>query len=145
MTITIIHAIKSRVRFTFDFNIDHSRFQLLKSSFLYCYPTYTLRQCNQGYGCVVTCSNDRTLIADELKEWLILFLNMEMIYGPYSPPTLWQLRRKKLNNVLIQMMIFFAIMGWILPIMPGTPFFLVAWSMGWRPPNSKHTIDSIQN
>ena len=145
MTVKIIHAIKSRVRFRFEFNIDQARFQLMEDSFYYCFPNYTLRQCNQGYGCVVTCSNDSTLIADELKNWLMLFFKMELVQGPCSPPTLWQLRRKKLNHILIQMMMFFAIMGWILPIMPGTPFFLIAWSMGWRPPNSKHTIDSVQN
>jgi hypothetical protein len=26
-----------------------------------------------------------------------------------------------------------AIAGWALPILPGTPFFLLAWWMGWRP------------
>lgn len=26
-----------------------------------------------------------------------------------------------------------AIAGWALPILPGTPFFLMAWWLGWRP------------
>ncbi|MFM7265053.1 MAG: hypothetical protein ACKOZW_05585 [Cyanobium sp.] len=32
-----------------------------------------------------------------------------------------------------ELLIALAIAGWVLPILPGTPFFLLAWWMGWRP------------
>ena len=33
----------------------------------------------------------------------------------------------------IKVLMALAIAGWILPILPGTPFFLLAWWLGWRP------------
>lgn len=32
-----------------------------------------------------------------------------------------------------KVLIALAIAGWALPILPGTPFFLLAWWLGWRP------------
>ena len=33
----------------------------------------------------------------------------------------------------IRVLMALAIAGWALPILPGTPFFLMAWWLGWRP------------
>ena len=37
-------------------------------------------------------------------------------------------------------MIVMAILGWILPILPGTPFFFVAWWLGWRPSSTNQSV-----
>lgn len=33
----------------------------------------------------------------------------------------------------IKVLMALAVAGWALPILPGTPFFLLAWWLGWRP------------
>ena len=144
MTIKIAHVLKNRVRFKFDFQIEFDNFKLMHDCFIFCFPHYSLHRSFQGYGCVVQCSEELCLPIEILNKWFIEFFNTENLYGPYLPPSLWQQRKKKMNHIFIQVMMFFAIMGWILPIMPGTPFFLIAWSIGWRPPNSKHTIEPIR-
>ena len=50
------------------------------------------------------------------------------------PPSRWQLAQAQLRQGSIKVFLALAVAGWVLPILPGTPFFLVAWWLGWRPP-----------
>jgi hypothetical protein len=48
------------------------------------------------------------------------------------PQGLQKLIRQSRQGTL-KLLITLAIAGWALPILPGPPFFLLAWWMGWRP------------
>ena len=68
------------------------------------------------------------------------FLNTSLAVGPQLPPTRLEQFNRRARHITAQSMIVLAILGWILPILPGTPFFLLAWALGWRPPGSKHSV-----
>ena len=144
MSVRIVHSIPNRVRFSFNSRLSNYHFSLLADIFNYEYEDIVLVNSSQGYGCVIYTRDIVPLPLDELHSWLLMYFKSQPILGPLRPPTIWQIRRQKTKEVLIDTMMFLAIAGWILPIMPGTPFFLIAWSLGWRPPNSKHSINTLQ-
>ena len=113
----------------------------MQSSFQYCFPAYIFRF-TFGYSGVLITSTDCSakLNAIDLQRWFDHFLVNTISFGPQLPPTRQELFNRQLCHVTAQTMIVFAILGWILPIVPGTPFFIVAWSLGWRPPGSKHSV-----
>jgi hypothetical protein len=49
------------------------------------------------------------------------------------PPQGVQKLIRQSHQGTLKLLITLAIAGWALPILPGTPFFLLAWWMGWRP------------
>ena len=54
-------------------------------------------------------------------------------HGPAEPPTALQRWLMQSRQGSIKVLMALAIAGWVLPILPGTPFFLLAWWLGWRP------------
>ena len=80
------------------------------------------------------------LDAANLRDWLDCFVVESSAVGPQLPPTRLEQFNRRARHITAQSMIVLAILGWILPILPGTPFFLLAWALGWRPPGSKHSV-----
>ena len=75
-----------------------------------------------------------------LKEWFDCVDDNHSVQGPRLPFSKRELFNLQCRQTTAQMMLVLAILGWILPVLPGTPFFLVAWSLGWRPPGSRHAL-----
>jgi len=114
---------------------------LMEFSFLYQFPACRFRPASGNAGCVIHFIEDadQTLYI-QLTNWIIDFLDFAECQGPLLPPSRIDLLTDKVKGWTAQSMIVIAILGWILPILPGTPFFLVAWWLGWRP---SPTIKSV--
>jgi len=111
----------------------------MQSSFAYCFPKYNFRFTYDCSGVLISSSDSSQQInPGELEVWLIQFLEETVAFGPRLPPTRQERLNQQICEITAQTMIVLAILGWILPVMPGTPFFLAAWALGWRPPESKH-------
>ena len=115
--------------------------QCLKASFEYCFPKYFFRYTTGQYGVIITSDKAfEELDAANLRDWLDCFVVESSAVGPQLPPTRLEQFNRQARIITAQSMIVLAILGWILPILPGTPFFLIAWALGWRPPGSKHSV-----
>ena len=113
----------------------------MQNTFSFCYPNYDLKFTLGSTGVLVSSSDvSSSLAVNELRVWFDHFLEQTTVFGPPLPPTRQELLNQQLRHITAQTMIVLAILGWILPILPGTPFFLVAWALGWRPPGSKHVV-----
>ena len=113
------------------------RFGFPKNTF----PEYLFRYTTGQFGVVIT--SDRPfdeLDAANLRDWMDCFVVESIAVGPQLPPTRLEQFNRRARHITAQWMIVLAILGWILPILPGTPFFLLAWALGWRPPGSKHSV-----
>ena len=115
--------------------------QCLKASFEYCFPEYLFRYTTCQFGVVITSVKPfDELDAANLRDWMDCFVVESIAVGPQLPPTRLEQFNRRARHITAQSMIVLAILGWILPILPGTPFFLLAWALGWRPPGSKHSV-----
>ena len=139
--VEIRHVLLGRVRLKFRTKLSIKTQQCLKASFEYCFPEYLFRYTTGQFGVVIT--SDRPfdeLDAANLRDWMDCFVVESIAIGPQLPPTRLEQFNRRARHITAQSMIVLAILGWILPILPGTPFFLLAWALGWRPPGSKHSV-----
>ena len=84
-------------------------------------------------GCVIRSCDCLLICSDDLLHWLNSFFDGSFPVGPVSPPSRLETLKVQVVQVGIHGMLVLAVLGWILPVLPGTPFFLIAWSLGWRP------------
>lgn len=133
MTISIKHVTPNRVRFIFSNTLSPLDYLFLNSTFSYYYPYLVLRQASLGRGCVVVSAQDHRIDAKKIQIWLDQYFLSIQPQGPIPPPTKLQRVGDQTKKISIQAMLVLALLGWILPILPGTPFFLMAWWLGWRP------------
>ena len=66
------------------------------------------------------------------------------VQGPAEPPTQLEVFKEQLRLKSIDGFLALAVLGWVLPVLPGTPFFLMAWWLGWRPPASDRSKTEVQ-
>ncbi len=133
MTISIKHVTPNRVRFIFSNTLSPLEYLFLKSTFLYYYPYLILHKASLDQGCVIVSNKDHHVDAIQVQTWLHQYFLSPPTQGPLPPPTQLERVGRKTKKISIKAMLVFALLGWILPILPGTPFFLMAWWLGWRP------------
>ena len=133
MKVTIKHATKQRVRFKFPRILSRQEFNLMYATVKYRYSGLEIFPSSSRSGCVVRRTDDKQIDCGVLLDELDSFFEEFFPLGPDLPPTRFESFRLHAVNVSIQVSLVLAVLGWILPILPGTPFFLVAWWLGWRP------------
>lgn len=141
MQVTVKHRIFGRVRFHWLKRISLHEMHFMECSFLFRFSTCRFRPVAGNCGCVIHFDEgaDQTLFS-QFKHWISDFLEFAACQGPQLPPSKTDLLIDKAKGWTAQSMIIMAILGWLLPILPGTPFFLIAWWLGWRPSSTEQSV-----
>ena len=143
MKVSIKHATKQRVRFKFPRTLSRQEFNLMYTAVKYRYSELEIFPSSSRSGCVVRRTSDKQIDSEILLNELDVFFQDCFPLGPALPPTRFESFRLGAVNVSIQGLLVLAVLGWILPILPGTPFFLVAWWLGWRPSSDSSKNDNV--
>ena len=143
MRVLIKHATKTRLRYKFPRTLSTQEFNLLHATVAYRYPGLEIFPSSFRSGCVVRRKSYKQIDSEVLLDELDGFFQECFPFGPEPPPTRFESFRLQAVNVSIQGSLILAVLGWILPILPGTPFFLVAWWLGWRPSSDSSKNDNV--
>lgn len=143
MSVFIKHETPQRVRFKFQRSLDRQEFDLLKSTFSLYFPDLCLFPSSLRSGCVVCRIDGGHISSKSLLDFLNDFFAGCSPQGPACPPSRFESFRLQTIQAGINASLFLAVLGWILPVLPGTPFFLMAWWLGWRP--STDSSEEVQN
>ena len=143
MSVFIKHETPQRVRFKFQRSLDREEFDLLKSTFSLYFPDLCLFPSSLRSGCVVCRIDGGHISSKSLLDFLNDFFAGCSPQGPACPPSRFESFRLQTIQAGINASLFLAVLGWILPVLPGTPFFLMAWWLGWRP--STDSSEEVQN
>ena len=113
----------------------------MECAMMYQFPECRFRPASGNCGCIILFSKDQGhSFFLQLTEWVSEYLAFSQCQGPSLPPSKTDLLIDQVKGWTAQSMIVMAVLGWILPILPGTPFFLVAWWLGWRPSPAETSI-----
>lgn len=96
------------------------------------HPDALIRPASSRRGLVIVSRHPGDPLLDPLGS-LKQLLAQPLTPIPAPPPTGWQQALATSKQRSRELLMVLAIAGWVLPILPGTPFFLLAWWMGWRP------------
>lgn len=127
------HQLPHRLRFSLAGPIEPWRLDLISWHLLQLDQALVVRLCADRCGVVVVQTQDRLICPALVANGLLAALAEGAIHGPALPPAAWQLWLGGTRQLSIRLLMALAIAGWALPILPGTPFFLLAWWLGWRP------------
>ncbi len=115
----VVHTLPCRLRLKFSPPLELHQAFGIQASLVEIYPYLPLRLWGLGQGLVIGDGNkpiDPNLIA-EIAQLLI---------KPIDHIASWRDR-------LIHLLMILAILGWALPVLPGTPFFLLALALRYKP------------
>jgi len=143
LSVFIKHETPQRVRFKFQRSLEREEFDLLKSTFSLYFPDLCLFPSSLRSGCVVCRIDGGHISSKSLLDFLNDFFAGCSPQGPACPPSRFDSFRLQTIQAGINASLFLAVLGWILPVLPGTPFFLMAWWLGWRP--STDSSEEVQN
>lgn len=96
------------------------------------HPESIIRPASARRGLVIASRHPGAPLVDPLGS-LKQLLAQPLSPIPAPPTTAWQQALAASKQRSRELLMVLAIAGWVLPILPGTPFFLLAWWMGWRP------------
>jgi len=126
------HQLPHRVRIDFGARLNEPQLRSVIWLLEHHQPGSLVRPVAAGRGLVI-CSRDLERPLEDPLLSLEQVLNGPLAHLPEPPPTGLNRLIRQSRQGTIHVLISLAIAGWVLPILPGTPFFLLAWWMGWRP------------
>jgi len=131
----VVHHLPHRIRLKFREPLEGPQLHRIHHHFENYCPTITVRGVGYGSGLVIQALDPQlNLQLAEVYALLLEAYEAGPIHTVAPAPTLVEVSLEKARQGSIKLFLGLAIAGWILPILPGTPFFLVAWWLGWRPP-----------
>lgn len=128
----IRHRLPHRIRVQFEQPLSEPRLRSVIWLLSHQLADTTIRPYASGRGLVI-CSNDPTCPLDEPLAALDAVLSQPTAHLAEPPPIALVRLLRQTRQGSLRVLIALAIAGWALPVLPGTPFFLLAWWLGWRP------------
>lgn len=140
-TYRVKHRLPHRVRIDFGERLTPEQMRSVIWLLEHHDPDATVRPAASGHGLVICSRNPEQPLIDPLPR-LEQVLRQPVAHLSEPPPQGMQKWIRQSHQGTLKLLITLAIAGWALPILPGTPFFLLAWWMGWRPePRAASTGD----
>ena len=137
------HRLPHRVRIDFGERLSSEQLRSMVWMLENHDPVAVVRSAASGHGLVICSSSPDQPLIDPLPR-LDQVLCEPVAHLIELPPQGFQKLIRQSRQGTLKLLITLAIAGWVLPILPGTPFFLLAWWMGWRP-EPKTITYSISN
>lgn len=134
--LAIRHQLPHRLRLHCSTELSPAQLELISLQLDCLHPGVQVRATAHRRGVVIS-HDPAVVICPALAAGLLqAALEAQQLHGPATPPTPWELWLGQTRQSSIKVLMALAIAGWALPILPGTPFFLMAWWLGWRPEQS---------
>jgi len=133
MALNIRHQLPHRLRLDCPQELSNAQLLLITAALNQLEPDWLVRAAAHRRGLVVSSLPEQRLCPAVVAGLVDAALRAPDPHGPTEPPTAFQRWLDQSRQGSIKVLMALAIAGWVLPILPGTPFFLLAWWLGWRP------------
>ena len=133
IALNIRHQLPHRLRLDCAQELSNEQLHLIEAALQQLQPDWLVRTAAHRRGLVVSSLPEQRVCPAVVAHLLDAALRAPSLHGPAEPPTALQRWLMRSRQGSIKVLMALAIAGWILPILPGTPFFLLAWWLGWRP------------
>jgi len=135
--LAIRHQLPHRLRLHCSTEISAAQLELIGNQLELIHPGAQVRATAHRRGVVISHHPHEVICPALAADLLQAALNAQQLHGPAVPPTPLELWLGETRQGSIKVLMALAVAGWVLPILPGTPFFLMAWWLGWRPETSE--------
>ncbi|MFM8525399.1 MAG: hypothetical protein ACKOCM_07240 [Cyanobacteriota bacterium] len=139
--LTIRHQLPHRLRLACSRELSGAELELVTAQLVLLHPDLVVRPTAHRRGVVITRPDDTLLCPALAVCQLAAVIRADEIHGPALPPSAFSLWLDDTRQGSIKVLMALAIAGWALPILPGTPFFLMAWWLGWRPETAPESAE----
>jgi hypothetical protein len=133
VALNIRHQLPHRLRLDCPQELSNEQLLLIETAMQQLQPDWLVRAAAHRRGVVVSSQPEQRLCPAVVAGLVDAALRAPDPHGPAAPPTPLQRLLGQSRQGSIKVLMALAIAGWVLPILPGTPFFLLAWWLGWRP------------
>ena len=131
--LSIRHQLPHRLRLDSAEPLNTEQLLLIQSALQQLEPSWLVRASAHRHGLVVSTHEEQRICPALVAGLVHSALQAPDLHGPAEPPTALDRWLGQTRQGSIKLLMALAVAGWVLPILPGTPFFLLAWWLGWRP------------